>query len=72
MTSKGDIVENPSLAAVTAPPGYGYGYPGSYYGAHPYFIDTGRFFSGRTSMAASIMNTSTMEASAMGAAQLGH
>ena len=60
MTSKGDIVENPSLAAVTALPGYGYAYPGGYpgdyayvypggypyYGAYPYFIGTGPFFFG--------------------------
>src|ERR1700722_20103366 len=54
MTSKSDIVEHPSLAAVTAPPGYGYPaptvYPGGYpyYGAYPYggFIGIRPFFWG--------------------------
>ena len=55
MTSKGYTVENTNLAAATAPPGYGYGYPGGsadyaypgdypYDGAYPYFIGTVPFF----------------------------
>jgi hypothetical protein len=45
MTSKGDVVEAPSPAAVSVPPfGYGYAYP--YYGAYPYagFVGIGPFF----------------------------
>jgi hypothetical protein len=49
MTSKGDVVEPPSPAALSMPPsGYGYadpdGYP--YYGAYPYVVGIGPFFGG--------------------------